>query len=226
MMQQQEERALLTPSSENPQGSQHVALSAPTTPPRGSPGLTNGDAPLSTGGTSGLSFLHHQAVTNGIPDEFKRHSANYGSLASQSVENGANLAPGSHNYAAGAKSMPGSRRGSSGSSDAAHDMVASLNLSSLSIQDKQIPRINGMNGGHPLRSTTNPEVLKAHAASLFDEDLDNEMSSMSSWPLIFLTFVERFLPHKNPLGSFPRRLKMSVSMCGLIIPERFVVNTS
>lgn len=173
LQQQQEERALLTPSSENPLGSQHVALSAPSTPPRGSAALANGEA-LSTGGISGLSFLHHQAVTNGIPEEFKRHSANYGSLVSQPREPGNNLAPGSHNHAAGAKSMPGSRRGSSGSSEAAQDMVASLNLGSLSIQDKQIPRINGV---HPLRSATNPEVFKANAASLFDEDLDNEMSS-------------------------------------------------
>lgn len=174
--QQQEERALLTPSSENPQGSQHVALSAPTTPPRGSVALANGDIPLSNGGTSGLSFLHHQAVTNGIPDEFKRHSANYGSLVPPNSESLTNLAPGSHNHAAGAKSMPGSRRGSSGSSEAAQDLVASLNLGALSIQDRHASRING---GHPLRSATNPEIIKANAASLFDEDLDNEMSSRS-----------------------------------------------
>ena len=174
LQQQQEERALLTPSSENPQGQQHIALSAPTTPPRGPAGLANGDVPLSSGGTSGLSFLHHQAVTNGIPDEYKRHS--YASVAPQASDYPTGLVPGSHNHAAGAKSMPGSRRGSSGSSDVAQDLSASLNLASLSIQDKLPSRPNGVHL-HPLRSATNPEVLKANAASLFDEDLDNEMSS-------------------------------------------------
>lgn len=174
-LQQQQERALLTPSSENPQGQQHIALSAPTTPPRGSTGLANGDVPPSSGGAAGLSFLHHQAVTNGIPDEYKRHSATYGFLAPQASDSPTSLVPGSHHHAAGAKSMPGSRRGSSGSSDAVQDLSANLNLASLSIQDKLHSRSNG---AHPLRSATNPEALRANAASLFDEDLDNEMSSM------------------------------------------------
>ncbi|KAF8319935.1 hypothetical protein DL93DRAFT_1909766 [Clavulina sp. PMI_390] len=176
LQQQQEERALLTPASENPPGSQHVALSAPTTPPRGAAAalVNGGDPSLPNGGSSGVSFLHHQALTNGIPEEFKRHSGNYGSLVSPVVESGSNLAPGSH-HTAGAKSMPGSRRGSSGSMDAPQDMLSSLNFGSLSIQDKPVhPRLNGH---HPLRSTTNPEYLKAHAASMFDEEIDNEMSS-------------------------------------------------
>lgn len=129
-----------------------------------------------------MSFLHHQAVTNGLNDYSKRHSANYGSLVGSGVPShpsaaadGSNLQPGSHNYA-GAKSMPGSRRGSSGSSDAGNDLSSSLNLASLSIHDAQGPnhRVNGIS---PLRSATNPEVLKNNAAHLFDEDLDNEMSS-------------------------------------------------
>lgn len=176
LQQRQEEQALLTPSSEISQGQQHIALSAPTTPPRGSAPLANGDASLSGGGTSGVSFLYHQAVTNGIPDEYKRYSASYGPVVLQSSDSPAGLVPGSHNHAAGAKSMPGSRRGSSGSSDAAQDLSASLNLASLSIQDKLPSRSNGV---HPLRSATNPEALKVNAASLFDEALDNEMSSMT-----------------------------------------------
>lgn len=172
--QMQEEQALLTPTNEGISNSQQVALSAPTTPPRGVSALTNGDGHLSNGGASGLSFLHHQVVTNGMPEEYKRHSANYGSLAHHLSESPTSLVPGSHNHSAGAKSMPGSRRGSSGSSDAG-DMVASLNLGSLSIRDPQPPRLNG--SAHPLRSATNPEILKANAASLFDEDLDNEMTS-------------------------------------------------
>lgn len=175
--QMQEERALLVHPPTNGQHD-HVALSAPTTPPRTSASIAD-PPPHSAGG--GVSLLHLQALTNGLNDYSKRHSANYGAVAPSSIltqtsnPTDGSLMPGSHNYATGAKSMPGSRRGSSGSSDGGRDMTSSLNLGLLSIHDN--PVLARTNGVSPLRSATNPEALKVNAASLFDEDLDNEMSS-------------------------------------------------
>ena len=171
----QEEQALLSvPVDGIPD--QHIALSAPTTPPRTS-SVLNGDA---NSASSAVSSLHHQAVTNGL-SEYKRKSVNYASLTPSS-DVPSNVAPGSHKHAAGAKSMPGSRRGSSGSRESAEDMTASLRLDSLSIADNNDGKQNSphVNGRAPVRSYTGQLSSGYNAASLFDQDLDNEMSSMYS----------------------------------------------
>src|SRR5260370_31863346 len=98
-----------------------------------------------------------------------KHSSITYSLAPNS-ENGP---PGSHNHTVGAKSMLRSHRGSSGSHNSAvHDITASLNLGSLSLEDPEYrddssrPQTRIQH-----RSQTGPVASSLSAASLFEQDL-------------------------------------------------------
>ena len=210
--QAEEEKALLlTPLASLSDGlNEHIALSAPTTPPRNSFGLSDSSS------TGGVSSLHHQVVTNGLLDYSKRSSVNY-SLA----PNPESVSPGSHNHTAGAKSMPGSRRGSSGSHDnGVHDMTTSLNLSSLSLKDSEYTDGSSQPQSRvPHRSQTGPVTSNLSAASLFDQDLDNEITST------FTCFRDSCLGSLIPcykilFDIFLHKQRMSVSTSGLTMLEK------
>ncbi|KAF8338184.1 uncharacterized protein EI90DRAFT_2559123 [Cantharellus anzutake] len=164
---EEEQALLLTPMVSLGDGlNEHIALSAPTTPPRNSFGLSD---PASV--VSGLPIFHQQSVLNDLVDYSKRSSVNYSVVA-----NSESVTPGSHNHTAGAKSMPGSRRGSSGSHESAvNDMTASLLLGSLSLKDPHGPSQPPSRTPH--RSQTGPVASNISAASLFDQDLDNEITN-------------------------------------------------
>ncbi|KDQ17685.1 hypothetical protein BOTBODRAFT_105442 [Botryobasidium botryosum FD-172 SS1] len=176
----QEERALLkaeTPGASPVNGlsnlHQHIAMSAPTTPPH-NPVTLQGDMMHMNGShVLGADSLRPASLLIA-----KRKSVQYASSLTPSPESASTVSNvignhGSHNHAAGAKSMPASRRASAGSKDG--EEVDTLALRNMSLNDPSggrnqnllQNRLNGDNQYNPAYS----------AALLFDEDLDNEMQS-------------------------------------------------
>jgi hypothetical protein len=182
-------------------GGQLSALSAPTTPPR-APSVVNGDHHSS--GHYGI-MSHHQAVTNGLNEistkANKLKTVNYApGLERESSHSHTNFPSpdgptNPHNGVIGAKSMPGSRRPSTGSKDG-EDMVASLSLSTLNLNDTH----NGaQNSGPRTAPTSNSQYHPVfNSGIIFGDELDHEMQS--SW----LFFVLR-------LGIYNKRSSLRLS---------------
>ena len=156
---------------------QHVAVSAPTTPPRIAPHLVAENLlvpALPSEDGAGLSRTD------------KRKSVTYSSVISQSPENGSDqLAHGSIARPAGAKSMPGSRRPSSGSQNSEELKVL---VDGLSIHDRAPGSARLPHGSIKSNNTRivlehdrvfAEPVLASHmnVGHMLDQQLDREMQS-------------------------------------------------
>lgn len=175
---------------------QHVAMSAPTTPPH-NPSALPGDT-LHINGNYGLGGdgLRPSSLLIG-----KRKSVQYASSLTPSPESSAPVSNvinnlGSHNHAAGAKSMPASRRASAGSKDGEEAVTLAL---------RNMHDANGAQRDTSLQNRLNGESQYNHAFSaalLFDEDLDNEMQSKLSFcRKLFLALAHGVEP--DSLRSLP-----------------------
>ena len=193
-LEQQQQQELLSLPLDSAQSLQHLAASAPTTPPRVNSNLAGGEpSPLSA---THARLMDPTALSNAVGagvNVDKRKSVAYadGTQLGYSLGVEANGAA----YArAGAKSMPASRR----TSASEHDEDLANQLQGLSVQDgisngnvsplnRAAPQamnrisINGVgfaggNEGARLPGSTNG----FNAGMLLDEQLDQEMQSMYS----------------------------------------------
>jgi hypothetical protein len=112
--------------------------------------------------------FHHPAMNGGY---------NHPEAKSTAVSPVNQSGHGSHNHAAGAKSMPASRRGSSGSKDGEE---LALQVQNLGLHDK------GASGNSSATATSgfrpSPMNSSFNPGFLFDEDLDNEMQCTYTSP--------------------------------------------
>ena len=201
----------------SPNGLHNMALSAPTTPPR-APSVVNGIRPSPTAaGTRDAYYLHeHQmhatALSSAMNKADKRKSVTYAPSASVlhpieglSANSGSGL--GSMSRAAGAKSMPASRRTSASAESLEVDDITGT-LKSLALVDT----VNG-NGQH---SVSHPQgILRAmnnrfseepgaigeshqygshgghafNAGMMLDQQLDQEMHSVYFFPPILRLLI-------------------------------------
>jgi hypothetical protein len=187
-LEQQQEQELLSipydPNASNGSGLQHLAVSAPTTPPRVNVAL-NGEDPSGT--RSGLSQhvdaeILSKAVGFAVSD--KRKSVTYAPIVDQSPELPNASSANGFSRNAGAKSMPASRRTSASSHD--EDLVG--HLQGLSLIGERANRSSPAPGMVP------HSILKGsgrfgdeegvhygkpfNAGMMLDEQLDQEMHSM------------------------------------------------
>jgi hypothetical protein len=161
-------------------GLQHVALSAPTTPPRGAPQLS-AERVLkpSLAGPEGNRSSYSE----------KRKSVTYSALAQSPDEVVETTARMPHNRSAGAKSMPGSRRPSTGSH--ASEELEQL-VEGLSVHDRapgsarHLSRLGNLTLSerrmlHEHNSVLVDSGYTSHlnAGLMLDEQLDQEMQSKS-----------------------------------------------
>ena len=191
--QQQAQELLSIPY--DPTGSAHIAVSAPTTPPRVN-AVLNGDnlvrAALSHSSVDPETLS--KAVGSAVAD--KRKSVTYAPSVHRSPELGSGHGTNGHyGRSAGAKSMPASRRTSASS----HDEELAGHLQGLSLV-----------GEHPARATPSPGAL-AHSVltrgrysdeertrgqfnvgMMLDKQLDQEMHSEHN-PVQFRSFTDAFL---------------------------------
>ncbi|TFK88529.1 ARM repeat-containing protein [Polyporus arcularius HHB13444] len=171
MLEQQQARELLT----IPLESQHLAVSAPTTPPRVNAVLSDDHSPTFS------SNLAHRVVdadmlSQAVGKADKRKSVTYAPSVNHSPE----LPSGNQSFArpGGAKSMPASRR----TSASEHDEELAGHLQGLSLAGERADRIPTPSGGIPqsiLRSNsgrfTNDHANVYNAGMMLDEQLDQEM---------------------------------------------------
>jgi len=131
----------LDPNDPNSAGGIHVALSAPTTPPR-EPSVVNGFHPSATPPARdlyGMQEHHANALTTAMSKADKRKSVTYAPSPSAlpPSESGLVAAPGTLGpigRTAGAKSMPASRRASASAETLEADDLAGT-LQSLALMD-------------------------------------------------------------------------------------------
>ncbi|KZS90312.1 ARM repeat-containing protein [Sistotremastrum niveocremeum HHB9708] len=180
---------------------QHVALSAPTTPPRITAQLY-GESVLNDNEMSGL----------GRHDLYKsdaRKSVTYAPSQSSDGQDEAQLVQPSVNRPIGAKSMPGSRRQSNGS---VHNEELANMIEGLSMQDRppssalpQPPSFFRSKSIRPADSTLTPHY---NAGLMLDEQLDQEMqNAMRHMPI---SDEDKYTTSRNE--SYP---KLSTSSAAL-----------
>lgn len=155
----------------DPSTMQHVALSAPTTPPRITAQLY-GDGVLNDIGANG----------HGRPDIYKPENRKTVTYAPSQSSDGYDETPinqPSLNRPIGAKSMPGSRRQSNGSVQ--NEELANM-IEKLSMQERppssalpQPPSFFRSKSIRPADSTLTPHY---NAGLMLDEQLDQEMQSL------------------------------------------------
>ncbi|KDQ54912.1 hypothetical protein JAAARDRAFT_80100 [Jaapia argillacea MUCL 33604] len=176
--QQQAQELLSIPYDGNGSSLQHLAVSAPTTPPRVN-AVLNGE--LSPGLAQRLS--HHavdadvlsKAVGSAAAD--KRKSVTYAPSVNHSPEITLAPAPSSHQgYGrAGAKSMPASRRTSASS----HDEELAGHLQGLSMAGEGVGRASPLSGLAPISILRNARLSEDgnpyNVGMMLDEQLDQEM---------------------------------------------------
>ncbi|KAH9927456.1 ARM repeat-containing protein [Epithele typhae] len=170
-LEQQQARELLTIPLET---SQHLAVSAPTTPPRVNAVLSDDHSPTYPSG------LHHvvdaDMLSQAVGKADKRKSVTYAPSVNHSPEmpssNPSFARPG------GAKSMPASRR----TSASEHDEELAGHLQGLSLAGERAERISTPSGGIPqsiLRTNIgrfgNDYAGGYNAGVMLDEQLDQEM---------------------------------------------------
>lgn len=162
---------------------QHLAASAPTTPPRVN-AMLNGDSSPHMGGP-GMPYsavdvdILSKAVGSAVD---KRKSVTYASSVNRSPD----LAPGSGSqaYGRGAKSMPASRR----TSASEHDEDLAEHLHGLSLageQGRASPYPGQRSVSRPISGKFSAEDVAQYnhmvnAGMMLDEQLDMEMHSMLS----------------------------------------------
>ena len=173
-LEQQQARELLSIPLE---ASQHLAVSAPTTPPRVNAVLSDDHSPTYSSG-----LAHHvvdaDMLSQAVGKADKRKSVTYAPSVNHSPE----LPSGNQSFArpGGAKSMPASRR----TSASEHDEELAGHLQGLSLAGERADRISTPSGGIPqsiLRSNsgryTNDHASVYNAGMMLDEQLDQEMHS-------------------------------------------------
>lgn len=190
MLEKQQEQELLSipfdPNAAHSNGVQHLAASAPTTPPR-----LNGALPEDQ---SGVRFARgpdanvlSEAV--GTAAANKRKSVTYASTVLQEREPTpppASATATSFSRAAGAKSMPGSRRGSPTAEDIAKHLQGLSLAGDRSSRASPVPTSGPHNGQTRSRfgSEDGPYFGQGqtfNAGMMLDEQLDQEMHSTSSY---------------------------------------------
>lgn len=210
--QQQAQELLCIPY--DPTSSAHLAVSAPTTPPRVN-AVLNGDSLVRTAlSHSSLDAESlSKAVGSAVAD--KRKSVTYAPSVNRSPELGSvHGTNGHYGRPAGAKSMPASRRTSASS----HDEELAGHLQGLSLV-----------GERPSRATPSPSALahltrgrysdeersrgQYNVGMMLDEQLDQEMHSESSClhiASLFLWFIDamRNLPtsDEDKFASYANRV--------------------
>ncbi|KAI0719110.1 ARM repeat-containing protein [Cerioporus squamosus] len=171
-LEQQQARELLNIPLE---ASQHLAVSAPTTPPRVNAVLSDDHSP-----TYSSSLARHvvdaDMLSQAVGKADKRKSVTYAPSVNHSPE----LPSGNQSFArpGGAKSMPASRR----TSASEHDEELAGHLQGLSLAGERADRISTPSGAIPqsiLRSNsgrfTNDHANVYNAGMMLDEQLDQEM---------------------------------------------------
>ena len=198
-LEQQQQQELLSLPVDGPQSLQHLAASAPTTPPRVNSSLAGGEhSPLAT---MPSRYMDPGALLNAVgagTNVDKRKSVTYADAPQLGYGLGVE-ANGTAYTRAGAKSMPASRR----TSASEHDEDLANHLQGLSIQDGNVngqtsplnraapQAMGGINANGAAYPGVNEGVRLSGAANgfnagiLLDEQLDKEVQSMSSSPLLF-----------------------------------------
>ncbi|THH20986.1 hypothetical protein EW146_g472 [Bondarzewia mesenterica] len=182
-LEQQQQQELLTLPLETSNGSlQHLAMSAPTTPPRVNAVLNEDVSPSLRSGFAQVGVdvdVLSKAVGSAVSD--KRKSVTYAPIT-RSPEVPSGIAPGSGTLTqgygrAGAKSMPASRRTSASS----HDEELASHLHGLSLAgERQSPlppqdimMVQRANGAREVEGMRYGNVY--NAGMMLDEQLDEEM---------------------------------------------------
>ena len=171
-LEQQQARELLTIPIEAPQ---HLAVSAPTTPPRVNAVLNDDHSPIYPSHLS-HSIVDADVLSKAVGNADKRKSVTYAPSVNHSPE----MPSGNPSFArpGGAKSMPASRR----TSASEHDEELAGHLQGLSLAGERAER-NAHSGGIPqsiLRSNSGRftnDYARYNAGMMLDEQLDQEMHS-------------------------------------------------
>ena len=172
-LEQQQARELLTIPLE---ASQHLAVSAPTTPPRVNAVLSDDHSPTY------LSHLSHSAVdadvlSKAVGNADKRKSVTYAPSVNHSPE----MPSGNQSFArpGGAKSMPASRR----TSASEHDEELANHLHNLSLigQERNSPMPTSQSSYFQRNGRLDGDAASFgaiyNAGMMLDEQLDEEMHS-------------------------------------------------
>ncbi|CDO70932.1 hypothetical protein BN946_scf184829.g40 [Trametes cinnabarina] len=196
-LEQQQARELLTIPIE-----QHLAVSAPTTPPRVNAVLSDDHSPTYHSALS-QSVVDADMLSKAVGNADKRKSVTYAPSVNHSPE----LPCGNQSFArpGGAKSMPASRR----TSASEHDEELAGHLQSLSLAGERAERVSTPSGVIPqsiLRSNSgrfsnndNQQYGNVYnAGMMLDEQLDKEMHN-----------AMRHLPTSDEPGGFANKLSSS-----------------
>jgi len=163
-----EERHLLTISAVDA----HVAVSAPTTPPRLSAQLSaNHDS------VNGGPAFDHSALSQAVGKANKRKSVNYAPSPSIIQDSGSvytgSLHPHSFSRNLGAKSMPASRRTSTSSQDL--DELGDLTLNALTLNERAGTPTYSILRSHDSALRSEPQPIDA--GLMLDNEIDKEINS-------------------------------------------------
>ncbi|KAI5115762.1 hypothetical protein M0805_001204 [Coniferiporia weirii] len=181
-LEQQQQQELLSIPVDNSANLQHLAASAPTTPPRVNASLGAGEHPSPYALAHGR-FVDPNALSSAVGAGMeKRKSVTY-ALGTEGMHGGLEATNGSAYSRAGAKSMPASRR----TSASEHDEELAVHLQGLSMNDvhnspltKASPQAIGrMNGGGYAGNENGRYIGNGgyNAGMLLDEQLDKEMQN-------------------------------------------------
>ncbi|KAH9850656.1 ARM repeat-containing protein [Lenzites betulinus] len=173
-LEQQQARELLTIPID-----QHLAVSAPTTPPRVNAVLSDDHSPTYHSALS-KSIVDADMLSKAVGNADKRKSVTYAPSVNHSPE----MPSGNQSFArpGGAKSMPASRR----TSASEHDEELASHLQGLSLAGERADRVSTPSGGIPqsiLRSNSGRFASNDgqgyggvyNAGMMLDEQLDQEM---------------------------------------------------
>lgn len=167
-----EERQLMSLNA----GDAHIAVSAPTTPPRVSAQLN-----ASPETARDHSAFDHAALSQVASKASKRKSVTYAPSLVQDVAPGygGSLHPHSFARPVGAKSMPASRRTSASSAEL--DELSDLTLRALALNDRSGTPSSGtytvLRNGRGEEALLRTEPQSIDAGLMLDDELDKEMNS-------------------------------------------------
>ncbi|CAL1696764.1 unnamed protein product [Somion occarium] len=200
-LEQQQAKELLTIPLEN----QHLAVSAPTTPPRINAILHNGEHSPGLGSGLSQSSVDAEILSRAVGSvSDKRKSVTYAPSVNNSPENGSSNGLTSFARPGGAKSMPASRR----TSASEHDEDLAGHLEGLSLAGQRVPTPSG-NVPQQILISANGRYLgdgimygnQLNAGMMLDQQLDQEMhNAMRNLP----TSDEDKFMH-----GYPRKLSTS-----------------
>lgn len=192
-LEQQQAQELLSipvdPSTLNGAGIQHLAVSAPTTPPRVNAAL-QGEAHLGGKYGPGAYLVDADSLSKAVGAADKRKSVTYAPSVNISPDLSAANVTTNYSRSAGAKSMPASRRTSASS----HDDELASHLQGLSLEGQRSRKAS------PIPAPVSASILTRgsryaddegaryastyNAGMMLDEQLDQEMHSkfhLSIW---------------------------------------------